>query len=131
MDAIYWVIVEVYFDKPISSSDQGISDTVGFLQTFGCTANTEGLMKDRVYTSLFDTPWLKDLNPKIEFDISTINRMDVEKELLLDDEINEYFSSSPYEDGLWYQSGRTYFHDNEDSDDESGYLVEVIPAKPH
>lgn len=131
MDTIYWVIVEVYFDKPISNDDQGISDTVGFLQTFGCTASTEGLMKDWVCSNLFGTPWLKDLNPNIEFDISTINRMDVEKELLLDQEINAYFSSSPYEDGLWYQSGRTYFHDDdEESDDESGYLVEIVPAKP-
>ncbi len=130
MNKIYWVIIEVNFDEPILSKNESISETVGFFQTFGCTADTEELMRKSINYSLSKTEWLEDLHPEIQFDISIIDHHDVEREILLDNEINEYLESSPYENGLWYQSGRSYFH-KEDDDSGDGYLVEVVPKNMH
>jgi len=88
-------------------------------------------MKEDIYSTLSSTEWLEDLHTEIEFDISIIHSNDVEKEILLDDEINEHLASLPYKNGLWYQSGRSYFHDEDDQENEEGYIVEVAPKDTH
>ena len=125
MNPIYWIIANTVFDEPITGVGP-INDSTGFIQTFGCTMPEHELRDLLVDVMYQDTEWLRSYNPTLSLEISAISPQDVEEEISSDDEINDLLLSSPLEEGLWYKSGRIYYHED-DEDDETVYLVEVAP----
>lgn len=120
---IYWVIIEVNFNKPMSS--EGNPDTLGFFQTFGCTESSEETMKDTINSYLNKEVWVEAYALSIDFDVSVIEHNDVEREVLMDEEINESITSSPFNNGIWYKSGKAFFHGEKNNHEH--YIVEVAP----
>lgn len=125
MNPIYWIIANTVFDEPITGVGP-INDSTGFIQTFGCTMPEHEFRDSLVDVMYQDTEWLRSYNPTLSLEISAISPQDVEEEISSDDEINDLLLSSPLEEGLWYKSGRIYYHED-DEDDETVYLVEVAP----
>jgi len=109
---IFWVIIEVNFKKPMHSEGAETPKIIGFFQTFGCTESTEGAMKKEINSCLIESEWFEVHGAEVEYDISVIDRKDVESEILLDEEINDFLQSSPYNKGIWYKSGKAFFHGN-------------------
>jgi hypothetical protein len=124
----YWVIVEINFRQPLASTSPELEESLGCFQTFGCTSNTEEEMKQSILSVLAGEEWLEAHGATFEFDVSVIEQPDIQREVLLDQEIRDFIVSSPYEPGVWYQSGRAFFHDGEE---EHGHLVELVPNDTH
>ena len=126
---IYWVIVEVNFKEPMINEGTNESEAVGFFQTIGCTEDSESLMKESIYSYLKESEWFEAHGAEVEFDISIIEEKDVETEILNDEEINSYILSSPFSKGIWYKSGKAFFHDETNNDEM--HLVEIAPKNVH
>jgi len=120
---IYWVIVEARFTEPPSETESDFPGATGFLQIFGCTADSTDAMKAAVSASLFSTDWLYDALPVFDYGIAIIDPEDVEEEIFEDAEVADCLSGSPYERGLWYASGRDYFRGDDDGAD--GHLNDI------
>jgi len=126
---IYWVIVEVNFKEPMPSEGMDTPETIGFFQTFGCTEASEISMKEKIESSLKEPEWFEAHGSEVEFDISIIERNDVQSEILMDEEINNYILSSPYDKGIWYKSGKAFFHGEENNHEM--HIVEIAPKDAH
>lgn len=105
-----------------------LEDPLGFFQTFGCTSRTEEDMRLAILSLLNGEDWLEEHGATFEFDVSIIEQCDIQREVFLDEEIQASIESSPYEAGVWYQSGKTFFRDG---DDDNVYLVEIVPTNGH
>lgn len=124
---IYWVIIEVNFKEPMSSEEA--PDAMGFFQTFGCTESTDAIMEETIKSRISSEKLAETYTSEIDFDISIIEPEDVEQEVLMDNEINQYIKSSPFDKGIWYQSGKAFFHDEENNNEM--HVVEVVPKDAH
>jgi hypothetical protein len=125
---IFWVITEVNLDVPLKSG--GLDDAIGFFQTFGCTADSEAKMAESVQIELNKEEWVEVHGAHLKFDISIIEPGDVEREILMDEEINEYILSPPSNIGIWYKSGKAFFG-KDDEEDAEMHIVEVVPNDAH
>ncbi|XHR28146.1 MAG: hypothetical protein ACFUZC_19735 [Chthoniobacteraceae bacterium] len=83
---------------------------LGFVQEFGCTADSQLEMQEMVRAIVLARE--DEENAIIHFDrIGEIAPEDLESEIYQDEDIALALMRAPTSKGIWYQTGRAFYHD--------------------
>jgi len=125
---LFWVRLIVTFHQPMPFLDGDANEdgkgAEGFLQEIGCTTENEEEVKQMVIDHLNRISWLDLSASDVTFDrIGEIPREELASEIYGDTDVKDSLISDPLIRGIWYLSGKGFFHERA-SDDEF-YRVKV------
>jgi len=109
---IYYTTIDVQFKKPLHLIDdkKRLRKTflLGFMQEFGCTAETIEHMKGCIVASL-DRSDVKNANVVFE-SVFEIKENEIENEIYGDKDIGDALQGDPRKCGVWYKTGRAFYY---------------------
>ena len=108
-------------DEPIEGKH-----VLGFLMSFGCTADDQEEAERRVTDYVVDnSEGLWSFNLLMD-NVEVLSEDDLQETVYADEDIAGALLHDPREWGLWYVSSRAFYHDDEE--DEGAYEAEIVPG---
>ncbi|MFH2067331.1 MAG: hypothetical protein ABIK15_19175 [Pseudomonadota bacterium] len=125
---IFWINLEINFKKALLVFNQDSKalpkGSKGFFQEIGCSANDETEAQGFIKGYLNELQWIDYQNVDVIFNrIGEISAEEVDSEIYGDIEIKDSLIADPYEQGIWYLSGKAFFTD--ELDDQTIDRVEI------